>query len=1158
MTSPLDESTAEELVAADEQARVTIGTALSRTLFVEAGAGTGKTSALVNRIVQLVLSPDPSARTPLSQIAAITFTEAAAAELRERIRSTFEKMLREAEVEGLSEIVERCTKALEDADVAAISTLHAFAQRLLSEFPVEVGVPPRVEVIDEVRSQVAFDERWGSFLDSLYDDPSLTEFIVRASILGVSLTGVELRNVAQEFDDNWDRLIGVDIVETPPVPIDFAGVREAIYRIRQLPADCSDDSDKLLAHIRNAEPAFERFERASTDYERLRSVKQLKDQKFSHGRKGSWVDLVAAKDCCADLAEACVTLMDAVSSQTLTRLAARIAIFTRESAQGRREEGVLEFHDLLVLAQMLLRQSPEARASLAERYSVLMLDEFQDTDPIQLDLALLLASSVDGQFTTDDALEQLTPDPGRLFMVGDPKQSIYRFRRADIGLFLKARDAFADGGVVLRRNFRTVRPVIDAVNSFFGEVMPENTDAQAKYSPLLATRDPSEVDHRPVVLGGGLEASARELRETEAADVAAAIADIRDNPSRWLVSVKSGGWRLPELRDITVLLPTRTSMSQLSHALDDKGIPYRADTGSLVYETQEIKDLLNVLAAIDDSSNQIALVAALRSPLYACGYDDLYTFVSGGGRFDLAAPIPDSLLGTPVAEGIEHLNKLARRRWWDEPSQLLLRIIDERFAMALPAHGRRARDTWRRIRYVVDQARAFAETGGGDLREYLAWTRLQGFDGSKAHEPMLDEPDDDAVRIMTIHGSKGLEFPITIVSGLTTELGRARVNRGEVVWGAAGSLPEVKVSKNLSTSHFELAKELDDEMAKPERDRLLYVALTRARDHLVASGYHGLRKTGKVIESHGSLIHGWSIEAGADLVRPLTGQATLFPLSTPIDEPQPEVHAPPALPTLAEWRSSHSKRLTSASARSVMSATAIAKEHYERERAGFVDEYGHDDQWTEAEFDDVAESVNEDAIPQEFRRGRAGTSIGSAVHGVLQLIDLATPDEADVDSLCVSQAWAESVPEHVDAIAASVRSALSADIVASCRTARHWKELFVAAPVGDITIEGYVDLLVETPDGLVVVDYKTDAVRNAADVDGKLERYSLQGAAYAVAVEMSTGMTVSDVQFVFAQASGPIVRSVDDLSLRRRHVLEAASHRGPDEAVNGSRVVTDQ
>lgn len=1125
-----------ELIEADEQSRDAITHVLDRTLFVEAGAGTGKTTALVGRIVQLVLTSEPANRRSLGQIAAITFTEAAAAELRERVRIEFERALLQARIDGDTEVAERCEQALADADVAAISTLHAFAQRLLSEFPVEIGVPPRVEVVDEVRSQIAFGERWGQFLDSLYEDPNLEEFIVRASILGVQLNGTQLRSIAQQFDDNWDRLLDIDDVERPAVPIDFGAIREAIHQIEHLPNDCSDDADKLLENIRNASETFERFAGATTDYERLRVVNLLKDQKFGKvGRSGSWVSVEDARECCAALKAACLTMIDTVSSDTLTRFGAKLARFTVESAQQRRAEGQLEFHDLLVLAHLLLRRSAEARTALSERYRVVMLDEFQDTDPIQISLALLLASTVSDPETP---WQEVSPEPGRLFMVGDPKQSIYRFRRADIGVFLEARKAFKDGEVVLRRNFRTVAPIIDVVNDLFAQVMPEETAAQAKYSPLLATREPSTSDHRPIVFGGGSRERAKVLREAEAADVASVIADIQANPSDWLVGDGAGGWREPELRDVTVLLPTRTSMSQLSHALDEKDIPFRADTGTLVYETQEIKDLLSVLAAIDDPSDEIALVAALRSPLYACGYDDLYRFAEGGGRFDLLGAIPDELVGTIVADGIEHIAGLAKRRWWDEPSDLLLRLIDERYAMALPARGRRARDNWRRIRFVVDQARAFSEANGGDLRDYLSWTRLQGFDGSRAHEPMLPEPDDDAVQVMTIHGSKGLEFPITIISGLTTRLGR-RSQSGEVVWREVGELPEIKASSSVRTAHFDLLRELDDEMDGPERDRLLYVALTRARDHLVMSGHHALSAKGEPVESHGSKIAQWAAERGDDLVRPLRGQGSMFgvPRKTRTAVPsadRPEVASP------ADWRRTHEARLSQASARSVVSATALAREASERDHGEFDDASGFDDGW---EDDDVrgSDSFGDEQLPpQEFRRGRAGTAIGSAVHGVLQLIDLSSPASSDMDALCKAQAWSEAVPEHLDTIRASVESALSAEIIQRCQTAKHWKELFVAAPVGETTIEGYVDLLVETPAGLVVVDYKTDAVRSAADVDAKLGRYGLQGAAYAVAVEVATGLHVVDVQLVFARPDGPVVRSVSELDALRDRVRSLA------------------
>ena len=1125
------------LIVRDEAARETVRHDLSNTLFVEAGAGTGKTTALVERILNLVLAEDDNVRRPLSQIAAITFTEAAAAELRERIRAKFEEALFQAEDPVL---VKRCEEALADADVAAIQTLHGFAQRLLSEYPVEVGIPPRVEVIDEVLSQLAFDDRWSEFLDSLYEDPQLEEFIIRAAILGVSLNGPELRNVADVFDDNWDRLLDVNFTNLPAVAIDFDPLREVMAQVDELETLCKADDDKLLLKIRDLQDTFGHFRRTTSEHERLRIVTRLTNQKFGRsGTKGNWGDDVEyARSTCKSLPEVCAAILETVASQTLTQLGARIAEFTVESAAERRAEGLLEFHDLLVLAQRLLRTSAEAREGLAKRYRVLMLDEFQDTDPIQINLAMLLASAVTNAEPGD--WHELEAEAGRLFMVGDPKQSIYRFRRADITLFLAARDKFAAGSVSLQQNFRTVEPIIAAVNGLFSEIMHSDTDSQAKYSPLIATRSPkSGVDHRPLIFGAGRDTTASEIREEEAAEVAAVISDVLAKPEQWPVEDPEAGWRAPQLSDITILLPTRTSMSQLSAALDARGIPFRADTGTLVYETQEVKDLLSVLRAIDDPSDEIATVTALRSALYGAGYDDLHTFRAGGGRFSSETIIPDALAGSVVGQGLAHLRDLKDRKWWDEPSELLVRLIDERYAMALPAHGRRARDTWRRLRYVVDQARAFAEAGGGDLRSYLEWTSLQGVDGSRAHEPMLPEPDDVAVQIMTIHGSKGLEFPITIVSGMTTGLS-SRNTSGKVVWGKPGQLPEIRANSSVKTARFDQQKELDSQMDEPERERLLYVALTRARDHLVVSGFHPLSKDGSPRESYGTRVHTWATEAGADLVRRWDFDEQDQPAAVPTIEPVKAADVP-MLATPSQWLRDHGERLAAGGARSTISATELARVVAAGETGdtGLEEASEHDGGVDDDKmaYDDEADS--DGLPPRVFRRGRAGTAIGSAVHGTLQLLDLTNPTDSEVDSLSESQAWAESVPEHLETIRKAVRSALSADIVQACRTLPHHKELYVAAPVGELTVEGYVDLLVETADGLVVVDYKTDSVSNEAEVDAKLAHYGLQGTAYALAIESATGLSVADVQFIFARPEGPIVRSVPDLEADRTAILTA-------------------
>ena len=1125
----------------DQAARDTVETDLGRTLFVEAGAGTGKTTALVKRIVRLVLTSGPE-RQSLAQIAAITFTEAAAAELRERTREAFEERLHLARRSGDDDLAQRCEAALAEADVAAISTLHSFAQRLLSDFPVEVGIPPRVEVVDEVRSQLAFDKRWSEFLDELYEDPDVEEFIVRAAILGVDLNKSAVRNIAQAFDDNWDFLLGIEVTDRAPMAIDTSTIREWVFQIRKVVSDCSDPGDKFLACIQNAEPTFARFDRATDDRERLRIVKLMTELKFGLGvgRGANWADLPAVKDLCASLKEHCEAVIEAVTNESLRRLAERIAIFTYQSAQQRRADGVLEFHDLLVLAHELLRTSPEARLALSERYKVLMLDEFQDTDPLQISLATLLATSIEGVVDTD--WSDLPTEDGRLFFVGDPKQSIYRFRRADITLFLKAAKQFASGAVTLQQNFRTVSPIIEMVNGFFDMLMPEETEGQAKYTPLVPFREPTAADHRPLIFGGPIQGNAADAREAEAAAVAAIVAETLEHPDRWQVLDKSGEWRAPKLSDITILLPTRTSLSQLSHALDDRGIPFRADTGTLVYETQEIRDLLSVLRAIDDASDQISLVAALRSPLYACGYDDLYCFVDGGGSLELHGYIPPELSDSVVAQGLEHLQKLSAQRWWEEPSALLQRVVDERNAMALPAAGRRPRDTWRRIRYVIDQARAFSEAGGGDLRNYLDWTRLQGADGSRAHEPMLPEPDDEAVQIMTIHGSKGLEFPITIVSGLTTARGGRR-NVGEVKWGERGVLPEVSISKAARTRFFDLAKELDDEMDGPERDRLLYVGLTRARDHLAVSGCHVMKKD-KPTPSFGLTINEWAEADGSELVRrfefdPDEAATAVATFSTD-DGDEGEV----VLPSRSSWAATHHDRLARGSQRSTISATAMAKSIRDTPLA-------NDESDLETGRDPLAEEPGTDALPpREFRRGRTGTAIGTAVHAVLQLLDLKNPTPQAIAELSSAQAWSESVPEHTDAIQRAVESALGSPIVRSCAGAAHWKELYVATPVGAVTLEGYVDLVVDTPEGLVVVDYKTDSVPNDRAVDAKVAQYRLQGAAYAVAIETATGRPVVDVQFVFCGSGTAVVRHVSDLDAAKAEVRDYGEHPMAQAAVD--------
>ncbi len=1121
--SPLDQAT-RDLITVD---------GLDQTLFVEAGAGSGKTSALVNRIVNLVVVRGVR----LSDVAAITFTEAAAAELQARIRVRFEQLRDDPASTPIEQ--ERASVAIDDADLAAISTLHGFASRILSEFAVAARLPPQIRVLDEVSSQLAAEDRWQRFVDALYDDPANDELLVRAALFGVPLEAnysrqPTLKDVAADFNQNWDRLPSIvnhAAVADPFPPIDFIEFDRAASALAESIVQCTDPSDLLFIHLTtNVIPELDRLASIADPIRRVSALSEAKAFLKGRGRKGNWGDDIAGvKSLIDDLNAAMHEIVQQQKAAVIQRFVVPIARDVLEAAERRRADGGLEFHDLLVLAREMLRNNEEARRDLHRRYTHLLLDEFQDTDPIQIELALRIAASVS---SGDETWQSLDVEAGRLFFVGDPKQSIYRFRRADIGLFLEARERFGPGGTYARltTNFRTVEPILDWINVLFTQLMGRGeADRQPAYERLIAhRRADSGADHRPLLLGGphpDPKVKAAELRELEAADVAAVVADIIANPDAWPIGDGNGGWRPAELSDVAVLVPTRTSLPFLRASFDDEGISYRLSTGTLVYATQEVTDVLAALRAVDDPTDALSLVAALRSPLYACADTDLFTYVAAGGHWDLRSTPPENIAEDhPVRVAFAHLRSLWDERWWLTPSMLLDRLMRDRAAAMLGFGSTRPADVWRRLRFLLDHARSFEESVGGDLRAFLDWAVLQGADLARVHEPLLPETDDDAVRIMTIHGSKGLEFPITILSGMTTKLDARRSGIG-VLWGEDGQ-PEVRIRKDAATLGFEAKATVESEMDHHEKQRLLYVGLTRARDHLVVSAHH--KKSLKESSFAGIVwddvdnVDLWRRFEPADSIDPPVSQALAVPL--PLDDRE-------------SWLAARSRLVAAAQPR-VMSATGIAVAA--QAAAAEI-----------ADTDDDGADQPDDGVVAARRRGRAGSAIGSATHAVLQMVDLANPRDLDVHVR--QQCAVEAIPEHEGVVALLARSALASDAVALAVANKHYKELFVASPVADRVIEGYVDLLVDTPDGLIVVDYKTDSATSEAEIDEKLATYELQGAAYAAAIETVTGREVIDCRFVFCGTKGAIERSVSGLDALKLGVRDqlAGGQIGDDDGSSG-------
>ncbi len=1081
---------------ADEAQRHRIRTEHSVNLFVEAGAGTGKTRALVDRVERLVLQDG----VPMETIAVITFTEKAATELRDRIRQQFEKS-----EDPLA------SAAVKQLDGAAVGTLHSFAQRILAEHPVEAGLPPGIEVLDEIGSQVEFEHQWQEFLDDFLEDESVGPSLLSLEVAGVRLE--HLRSLALQMSDNWDLVEARLDLDPPQIePINTAGLLRDFDEALENQDLCKNRNDKLWWQLSRVAKNRDALATASDNSDHIEVLALAADMGAAKpgagravkpgntGKAENWtipVDTVRSE--IRGLADRCDEAVSEVTTAALAFVGARIGRFVLETVEKRRLSGRLQFHDLLVRARQLLRHKElgaEVRASLHQKYTHILLDEFQDTDPIQIEIAVLIATSAERVDDLDWA--DIEVEPGRLFFVGDPKQSIYRFRRADIGLYLKARARFRDHAS-LTVNFRTTEPIIDWINDVFSELITADEQSQPEFVPLSSHRLGRDSSGPAVAILGAEpipEAmTAAELRRAESDDVAATVAEILSGSPPWNVEDPEEGWRPARPSDICILLPTRISLASVERALDASQIPYRAETSSLVYATREVRELMLTLRALSDPTDELATVAALRSFVYGCGDDDLATWrLEHKGRFSLHRRPPGHQHGHPVADALSHLAELHEDRHWFTPAGLLERLIRERAVLESAVATGAPRDVWRRLRFVVDQARAWTDAGGTDLRSYLEWARRQGVDNARVSETVLPETDDDSVRIMTVHGSKGLEFPITVMAGMTTQF--TSPPRGPALHFPPGEPALLRVSSRVASERYAEWKPFNDTMDRHERLRMLYVAATRARDHLIVCLHRP--EFGRKSTTSATVLakHALKSSSATPFVPTRTG---LKPLSLASRTP---------LLDKDQWLERRSEATAAARRRTVVSATTLAQQVAEATDPGLN-----------------KNARNLDLPP--WLKGRFGTDFGRAVHGVMQVIDLATGE--GLHEAAAAQAAAEGVNNRRSTVEQVARSALDTQVARQAAAGEHWREVWVAATVGDCLVEGYIDLLYRHGSGLVVVDWKTDHVDGDDDVAVKLERYRLQGASYVAAIEAATELPVERMVFVFLGPDGATERDLPDL-----------------------------
>ena len=623
----------------DEAIRTRVRNDFSTNFVLEAGAGTGKTTVLVDRLVNLVATGTAT----LDRVVAITFTEAAAGELNMRLRDALERRLETVS----SDEITRLSQAVVDLERANISTIHAFASGLLCERPFEAGIDPSFSIVAEVAGERTFDDTWNAWIEEKLTAGD--EVWMRAVHLGLKLGDLQqaARTVLAERD-----VLGLPIERVPFEPTDLLTELETSLRpLKKQKRHCVDESDGAYQMIEELE-------------ERVREAKRLTGTALevflrrlkitSHkGRQSNWETKTVCADVKATLkglketVEAWVEQSDADVNQALREcLLDFVQWYEAQKAEG----ALADFQDLLLRARDVLAASVPVRRYFQAKFDHILVDEFQDTDPLQAELVAFLAEDPSTGPAADWRQVELLP--GKLFIVGDPKQSIYRFRRADLHVYedVKALVTRCGGAVLpLTANFRTVPSVIGFVNDRFREIFVEPDDPD----PIALEPYRDEVDpkgSRAIALTVPPEQMPDDTRlEPRRAVVAEMIAAFIDDITRvkpWLVNDPSlKGTRPARPGDVAILVRKMTPdfIAPFEDSLRARQVNYRLVGGKEYFLRDEVRALAAVLRAIDNPADRLSLVQALRSPFFAVSDADLLHFVSTKGVLNINAPQADGV-----------------------------------------------------------------------------------------------------------------------------------------------------------------------------------------------------------------------------------------------------------------------------------------------------------------------------------------------------------------------------------------------------------------------------------------------------------------------------------------------------------------------------------
>jgi ATP-dependent helicase/nuclease subunit A len=1094
----------------DAEARYRIQHSLDESLIVEASAGTGKTTALVGRIVAVL----ESGRTTIDKIAAVTFTHKAAGELKLRLREELDKARQERSSTELEH-------ALEHLEEASIGTIHSFCAQLLRERPVEARVDPAFQELSEQESSRLYQRAFRTWLERRLAEPS---------------PGLRRAFARLAWRDSWDdsppleqlQYAGRKLVEWRDYPAawrrePFARDEEigTVLRMARELADLSSRprrvTDNLyigLQPVRLMVQGAAAHDQDSLEAAVLKLGRDLRrDTKKGSGDYGGGVsreDLLSRRD---ELLRWIEEFRRRADADLAAELREEMSGLVEEYNERKRRQGKLDFVDLLVCARDLVRDQQLVRQYLQNRFSHLFIDEFQDTDPLQAEILLLLAA--------DDPAEsdwlKVRPVQGKLFVVGDPKQSIYKFRRADILLYRDIRDKMVERGcglVALRKSFRSVPNLQHFVNTSFETEM--DGDGHAEWIPLERHRD--EIDGRPSLIALPVprpyktrlskDAVNRSLPDAIAAFVA------------WLVQESNWGFKA---RDIAILFRRRTQAGQdltreYARALETRNVDHLLAGSKSFHHREEVETLRAALTAIEWPDDELSVFATLKGSLFAIPDETLLVHKHKHGRLH---PYHREGAEGPIADALGLLAQLHKGRNYQPFAATVHALLDATRAHAGFLLRPGGNQILANVARVADLARTYEMTGGVSFRGFVEELTAQAEKEEASEAPVLEE-DSDGVRLMTVHGAKGLEFPVVILADLTANLCAREPDQ------YVDGTKRVSATRLLRCAPWELLDHEADEAARERAEgvRVAYVAATRARDLLVVPAcgdepfpqdnwlsplnkalYPSRESWRKSRPAQGCPEFGDSSVVARPMDYDREAEFSVRPgLITPQQGSHEVVWWDPSKLKLGE-ESDHGLRQEEL-LKDDSGVSAAAYHAWQEQRAKIIDSASR------PEFAVFLASQAPDAPPDlvvvetvttglSVTAGPTGRRFGTLVHAVLRDVPL-DANRATIRRWAQLNARIVGAPsEEIEAACSRVEAALAHPLLDRARHAeRKHREYPVMLHVdGGRLMEGIIDLAFVEDNAWVIVDFKTDA-----DISGRGDQYQRQLQWYASALSRLTGL----------------------------------------------------